>query len=158
MDEDDMVSAQGSEAPKKQANEKAGDVSEGEGKGKKGAAAAEPRAVLPGKVKSGGKIGGAGGMGGKGKMASMKFRRLKELKTTTGITKPAIRRIARRSGVKRIAGPVYEEVRIELENYVTKILNTAVIHSTHNKRKTVYTTDVLAAAKNHGRHFYGADA
>ena len=30
-----------------------------------------------------------------------------------GITKPAIRRLARRGGVKRISGLIYEEVRVE---------------------------------------------
>jgi histone H3/H4 len=31
--------------------------------------------------------------------------------TIAGITKPAIRRLARRGGVKRISGLIYEEVR-----------------------------------------------
>ena len=41
----------------------------------------------------------------------------------TGITKPAIRRLARRGGVKRISGLIYEETRgvlkIFLENVCT---------------------------------------
>ena len=34
-----------------------------------------------------------------------------------GITKPAIRRLARRGGVKRISGLIYEEVTNQLDSY-----------------------------------------
>ena len=49
-----------------------------------------------------------------------------------GITKPAIRRLARRGGVKRISGLIYEETRgvlkIFLEN-VSRIWSLASQHS-----------------------------
>jgi histone H3/H4 len=50
----------------------------------------------------------------------------------TGITKPAIRRLARRGGVKRISGLIYEETRgvlkIFLEN-VSALVSDALLLS-----------------------------
>jgi len=39
-----------------------------------------------------------------------------------GITKPDIRRLARRGGVKRISGNIYEETRAELKRFLEKVL------------------------------------
>ena len=53
------------------------------------------------------------GKGGKGLGKGGAKRHRKVLRDNIqGITKPAIRRLARRGGVKRISGLVYEEVRI----------------------------------------------
>jgi len=35
-----------------------------------------------------------------------------------GITKPAIRRLARRGGVKRISSFIYEDTRVVLKNFL----------------------------------------
>lgn len=52
------------------------------------------------------------GKGGKGLGKGGAKRHRKVLRDNIqGITKPAIRRLARRGGVKRISGLVYEEVR-----------------------------------------------
>ncbi len=52
------------------------------------------------------------------------------LNATAGITKPAIRRLARRGGVKRISGLIYEETRgvlkIFLENVSTWLTSTCL--------------------------------
>ena len=54
------------------------------------------------------------GKGGKGLGKGGAKRHRKVLRDNIqGITKPAIRRLARRGGVKRISGLVYEEVRWE---------------------------------------------
>ena len=42
-------------------------------------------------------------------------------RVTLGITKPAIRRLARRGGVKRISGLIYEETRGVLKIFLEKI-------------------------------------
>ena len=53
-----------------------------------------------------------GGKGKSGKHGAKRFASKKTLKATIlGITKPAIRRLARRGGVKRISSYVYEETR-----------------------------------------------
>lgn len=43
-----------------------------------------------------------------------------------GVTKPAIRRLARRGGVKRISGDIYDPIRQSLKDYLTKVSFTSV--------------------------------
>lgn len=38
-----------------------------------------------------------------------------------GITKPAIRRLARRGGVKRISGMIYDDVRRALKQFLERV-------------------------------------
>ena len=91
-----------------------------------------------------------------------------------GITKPAIRRLARRGGVKRISGLIYEETRgvlkIFLENVsglarlflvcqpVFQVIRDSVTYTEHAKRKTVTALDVVYALKRSGRTLYGFGA
>lgn len=92
-----------------------------------------------------------------------------------GITKPAIRRLARRGGVKRISGLIYEETRgvlkIFLENVSLpallhlhhtydsrQVIRDSVTYTEHAKRKTVTALDVVYALKRSGRTLYGFGA
>jgi len=96
---------------------------------------------------------------------------------TLGITKPAIRRLARRGGVKRISGLIYEETRgvlkIFLENvrrfsfmtllsdwliHSLQVIRDSVTYTEHAKRKTVTALDVVYALKRSGRTLYGFGA
>lgn len=72
-----------------------------------------------------------------------------------GITKPAIRRLARRGGVKRVAGTIYEEVRGNLKDFLSNVIRDAVTYTDHAKRKTVTAMDVVYALKRQGRTLYG---
>lgn len=72
-----------------------------------------------------------------------------------GITKPAIRRLARRGGVKRISGLMYEETRSVLKHYLEGIIRDAVVITDHAKRKTVSAMDVVYSLKKNGRTLYG---
>jgi len=65
--------------------------------------------------------------------------------TIHGITKPAIRRLARRSGVKRISGLIYEETRGVLKLFFEYVIRDAVTYTEHGKRKTVTAMDVVYA-------------
>jgi histone H4 len=58
---------------------------------------------------------GKGGKGGRGlgKTGSKVYRKLRD--NILGITKPAIRRLARRGGVKRISNLIYDETRAILK-------------------------------------------
>ena len=48
----------------------------------------------------------------------------------TGITKPAIRRLARRGGVKRISGLIYEETRGVLKIFLENVsISPSIRHS-----------------------------
>ena len=72
-----------------------------------------------------------------------------------GITKPAIRRLARRGGVKRISGLVYEETRSVLKVFLETVIKDSVTYMEHAKRKTVTAMDVVYALKRQGRTLYG---
>ena len=62
-----------------------------------------------------------------------------------GITKPAIRRLARRGGVKRISGLIYEETRGVLKVFLENVIRDSVTYTEHAKRKTVTALDVVYA-------------
>ncbi|CEQ41247.1 SPOSA6832_02966 [Sporobolomyces salmonicolor] len=72
-----------------------------------------------------------------------------------GITKPAIRRLARRGGVKRISGLIYEETRGVLKIFLENIIRDSVTYTEHAKRKTVTSLDVVYALKRAGKTLYG---
>ncbi|XP_070850396.1 histone H4-like, partial [Drosophila suzukii] len=72
-----------------------------------------------------------------------------------GITKPAIRRLARRGGVKRISGLIYEETRGVLKVFLENVIRDVVTYTEHAKRKTVTAMDVVYALKRQGRTLYG---
>jgi histone H4 len=72
-----------------------------------------------------------------------------------GITRPAIRRLARRGGVKRISGLIYEVTRKVLKEFLEEALKNAITYMEHGKRKTVTTDDVLCGLKRMGHPMYG---
>ncbi|KAG1691051.1 hypothetical protein DVH05_027333 [Phytophthora capsici] len=75
-----------------------------------------------------------------------------------GITKPAIRRLARRAGVLRISGLIYHETRAVLRIFLFNLIRDAITYSEHGRRKTVTGMDVLYALKRQGRTLYGFGA
>jgi histone H4 len=72
-----------------------------------------------------------------------------------GISKPAIRRLARRGGIKRISSHFYEEARGVLRKFLENLIEDAVIYTTHANRKTVLAMDVIYALKRQGKTIYG---
>jgi len=72
-----------------------------------------------------------------------------------GITKPAIRRMARRGGVKRLSGTVYDATRVSLKNFLTIVIRDAVTYTEHARRKTVTVGDVLHSLKRNNKVLYG---
>ena len=96
------------------------------------------------------------GKGGKGLGKGGAKRHRKVLRDNIqGITKPAIRRLARRGGVKRISGLIYEETRGVLKVFLETVIRDAVTYCEHAKRKTVTAMDVVYALKRQGRTLYG---
>ncbi|GAW00353.1 histone-fold-containing protein [Lentinula edodes] len=78
------------------------------------------------------------GKGGKGLGKGGAKRHRKILRDNIqGITKPAIRRLARRGGVKRISGLIYEETRGVLKIFLENVIRDSVTYTEHAKRKTV---------------------
>ncbi|KAJ7352066.1 histone H4 [Mycena albidolilacea] len=73
-------------------------------------------------------------------------------------TKPTIRRLARRGGVKRMKGLVYEETRGCLFPYLQGLLRDTILHTTHDYRTTISAKDVVHALRRSGRNLYGFEA
>ncbi|UYV60176.1 hypothetical protein LAZ67_1000221 [Cordylochernes scorpioides] len=100
-----------------------------------------------------------GRLGGKGIERGGAKRHRKVLRDNIlGITKPAIRRLARRGGVKRISGLIYETVRETLTIFLQKVIRDCVTYTEHARRKTVIASDVLLALRRNGRTLYGFGA
>ena len=77
--------------------------------------------------------------------------------STYGITKAAIRRLARRGGVKRMSGLIYEETRGVLKVFLKNIIRDASEYTKCANRKTITSMDVVYALKRQGKTIYGFD-
>ena len=99
---------------------------------------------------------GKGGKGkGLGKVGGKKRIKRSVRENIQGITKPAIRRLARRGGVKRLSLMVYGETRDGLKAFLESVVRDAVTYTEHARRKTVTALDVVYALKRQGRTLYG---
>ncbi len=97
------------------------------------------------------------GKGGKGygKGGAKRHRRVLR-DNIKGITNPAIRRLARRGGVKRMSGLIYDEARGTLRVFLKNIIRDAVVFYEHSSRlRTVTVQDIIYALKHNGRTLYG---
>ncbi|KAK1640879.1 histone-fold-containing protein [Colletotrichum phormii] len=74
-----------------------------------------------------------------------------------GITKPAIRRLARRGGVKRISAMIYDDAREALKTWLESVLRDCVTYAEHRKAKTITIHDVLHSLARKGKPIYGFD-
>lgn len=72
-----------------------------------------------------------------------------------GVTKPAIRRLARRGGVSRISGQVYDEIRTGIPPFLGDVLNRTEIYMESARRKTVTADDVVHGLEKFNIHLYG---
>ncbi len=90
-------------------------------------------------------------------MAQQEQRRrtTREINPIEGITKPGIRRLARRGGAKRISGHIYEEVRGILKIFLTHVLRDALTYTEYARRTTVITSDILDALRRQDRTLLG---
>ena len=97
------------------------------------------------------------GKGGKGvgKVGVKRHARKSNRAVIEGITKPAIRRLARRGGVKRISSFIYDDARQVIRSFLESIVRDAVTYTEHARRKTVTAMDVVYALKRQGRTIYG---
>lgn len=66
------------------------------------------------------------------------------------ITKPAIKRILSRAGVKRVSGLVYEEMRGNLRVFLEKIVRDMITYMEHDRRRTVQQKDLDLALETNG--------
>ncbi|KAJ7758291.1 histone H4 replacement-like protein [Mycena metata] len=70
-------------------------------------------------------------------------------------TRPTIKRLARRGGVKRISGLMCEESRSYLQQYVQGLVQASAIHTGHSYRTTITAADVTHALRRSGTILYG---
>ena len=101
-------------------------------------------------------MSGRGSKGGKGlgKVGAMRHRKVLR-DNIEGITKPAIRRLARRGGVKRISDAIYSQTRDVLKLFLESVIRDSVTYTEHARRKTVTSKDVVHSLKRQGRTLYG---
>ncbi len=74
---------------------------------------------------------------------------------SNGVTRGAIRRLARRAGAKRLSSLIYGEVRGCLKGFVERVVRDATAYTEHARRKTVSAGDVVNSLKKSGRMLYG---
>ncbi|TFB03232.1 hypothetical protein CCMA1212_004485, partial [Trichoderma ghanense] len=77
--------------------------------------------------------------------------------TIQGISTFVYRRLARRGGVKRISGTIYEEMRKVLKIFLEDVLRDACTYVEYRNAKTVTVEDVLHSLRRRGRTLYGFD-
>jgi histone H4 len=58
---------------------------------------------------------------------------------------PALKRLARRGGIKRLSGDTYVEARKVLKDYLRGVIKDSVNVTAYAKRKTVTSGDVMFA-------------
>ncbi|KAF2458922.1 histone-fold-containing protein [Lineolata rhizophorae] len=102
--------------------------------------------------------GHAAGLGGKGLgKTGLKRHRKVLCDNIQGVTKGAIRRLARRGGVKRISGTIYHDIRNALKIRLETILKDCCAVVEFSNRKTVTVVDVIYALNRLGTPIYGFD-
>lgn len=102
-------------------------------------------------------------MAGKGKTGKMAA---KNKTKTTGrsdgreikdgvVTNGAIRRLARRGGVKRISFASHHHVRDYIEDFLNRVVRDTLTYTEHRRAGTISAMDVVYALKKNGRVLYG---
>ena len=74
------------------------------------------------------------------------------------VTKGALRRLARRGGVKRIADNSYGPAREFVDAMLVKVTRDSIVYAEAGKRKTITAMDVVYALKKNGKTLYGYGA
>ena len=97
--------------------------------------------------------GKANRMASKGK--SKKTSGTGKVETPGHITNGAIRRLARRGGVKRISTTSYNAVRDYVDDFLLKVLRDTLTYTEHRKGGQISAMDVVYALKKNGRTLDG---
>ena len=71
------------------------------------------------------------------------------------ITNGAIRRLARRGGVKRMAAGVNPHIRDYVDQFLEKVVRDTLTFTEHARRTTISAMDVVYALKKNGRVLHG---
>jgi histone H4 len=71
------------------------------------------------------------------------------------IGNPAMKRLARRAGVSRVAVRCMEKMNEVAANYLEKLLDNCRAYCMHGKRKTINCSDVIYSLKRVGVKYMG---
>lgn len=82
------------------------------------------------------------------------MRHARTVEKNSTLAKPAVKRLARRAGIKRMSGETFDTVRDQLDVFITKIVKDCMLYMNHGRRKTVTSGDVLCALAHNGRKMY----
>jgi len=74
----------------------------------------------------------------------------------SGMSKASFRRLARRGGVRRISGLMYQEGRRSLRGFLNQTINDTIALTLLNRRQTVKAVDVIRALQRMGKSMYGS--
>ncbi|KAJ7745366.1 hypothetical protein B0H16DRAFT_1462866 [Mycena metata] len=83
--------------------------------------------------------------GGKSRYPSQSQRR-RFRSATVGITKPALKRLARRAGVKRSSNRIYEDARGALKIFLQGVIKDAVLYTRHGYQFVSCSSRVFACS------------
>ena len=83
-------------------------------------------------------------------------RRHRSNRVRPNISRSCLKRLARRGGVKRIGGTVYETTRDILRIFVEQVVRCATIFAEYSRRRTITLSDIIYALKRtNGTVLYG---
>lgn len=92
-----------------------------------------------------------------GRSASKKTAQSKPVLSNV-VTNGAIRRLARRGGVKRISLATHQGVREYIDDFLERVVRDSLTYAEHARRVTISAMDVVYALKKNGRVIYGYGA
>lgn len=93
-------------------------------------------------------------MAGKGpKSQAVRHRQTKAPIDT--LTRPVMRRIGRRAGIRRVSKTLYPYMRKALVDFLISILKWAILLMEHKKVSTLGVFEVIAAMEANGRPLWG---
>jgi len=98
------------------------------------------------------------GKGGKGFFARISRKGMSVNDTLDGISKPSIRRLGRRAGVKRLNNKMYDTMRKEMHAFLSTILRDSLVYTANANRHTIQVNDVLMSLMRNGRKLYAYGA
>jgi len=87
-------------------------------------------------------------MSSKAKKTTVKRPRKMLRDNIQGLTKPAIKRVARQAGVLRLDGEIYAEIRGVIKVQLEDIIRASLTFTEHGRRITVSTKDVLSGIES----------
>merc|ERR1711894_8245 len=105
-------------------------------------------------------VSGKSGKSAKGGKSFPVAKRHKHVKAGSGdilkgLTKPTLKKLARRGGVKRISANSHDEMHFMVKEFLTTVISNTCTYSDHGKRKTITLQDVKYGLKNQGIHMVG---